>query len=392
MPHVLVSLPDELLVGIFKFLDVVSLAQVCLVCRKLNAIASSNAVWLPRNEKVLNITLLPGVSVKEQCRLSRKWTKGLGYCLKLQGYPRSFMPWIEISHRKLYITQGDTVQKYSLKNEVNSSNCQLKRMGRAVIKHEGMFTPRHGDDVYQFRVHKNVLVCGGWNGYLSWTDLNSGKTRIKTKSHESDVHAVDFRDNVIVSGSRKEDLKIWRFNDDFTNVSECSTTNAMDRVLSIRINPKFSSFVSGTSGIRAHPLRVWDLSRGEFLHQLGKNHRLGGGPLDMEYTGPHTLVSAGYDTYIKLWDSRLSNSHCVRSWEEPHDNTIYCVTTDCGHMIVSGSCRHGVVRLWDMRMTKCLQSFYFGGRHVNSPVYSVQTTRTHLFAALAKGLFAIEFT
>jgi len=39
-----------------------------------------------------------------------------------------------------------------------------------------------------------------------------------------------------------------------------------------------------------------------------------------------------------------------------------------------------------------LQTFYFGSRRVSSPVYSVQITRTHLFAALARGLHAVEFT
>uniref|UniRef100_H2ZN90 F-box domain-containing protein n=1 Tax=Ciona savignyi TaxID=51511 RepID=H2ZN90_CIOSA len=387
----LISLPDEVLIYIFSFLDIVSLVKVSLVCKKLKSIASSNAVWLPHNLNVLNKALLSGIPVKEQCRISHRWRKGLGYSLKLQSYPRSFMPWMDISQRKLFMSQGDMVQKFELKSELNFSN-RLKRLGKSAIKFEKTYVPQRGDDVYQFCVRRNLLVCGGWNGYLSWTDLNSDSTNINKNSHESDVHAVDFRDNIIVSGSRKEDIKVWRFNADYSHISECTSINTMDRILSLRINPTLSTFVSGTGGILAHPLRVWDLNRGEFVHQLGKNHRLGGGPLDMAFTGAHTLLSAGYDTYIKLWDTRKSTSHCVRSWEEPHDNTIYCLTTDGGHMIVSGSCRHGVVRLWDARMHKCLQTFYFGGRHVNSPVYSVQSTRTHLFAALAKGLFAIEFT
>ena len=66
--------------------------------------------------------------------------------------------------------------------------------------------------------------------------------------------------------------------------------------------------------------------------------------------------------FISLLFFRSRN--VVKKWEEPHDNTIYCLACDSAHMIVSGSCRHGVTRIWDTRRTRCLQVillFYING-------------------------------
>ena len=36
-------------------------------------------------------------------------------------------------------------------------------------------------------------------------------------------------------------------------------------------------------------------------------------------------------------------------WEEPFDSAIYCLKSDGGHCLLTGTARHGMVRLWDKR-------------------------------------------
>uniref|UniRef100_A0A8B9RWY1 F-box/WD repeat-containing protein 4 n=1 Tax=Accipiter nisus TaxID=211598 RepID=A0A8B9RWY1_9AVES len=82
---------------------------------------------------------------------------------------------------------------------------------------------------------------------------------------------------------------------------------------------------------------------------------------------------------------------CVQEWEEPHDSALYCIRSDKNHMIASGSSYYGVVRLWDKRQTRCLQSFHLSSP-TSSPVYCLRFSTTHLYAALASALHVLDFT
>lgn len=42
------------------------------------------------------------------------------------------------------------------------------------------------------------------------------------------------------------------------------------------------------------------------LGSLGELYKRGAGVLDVQYETMHTLLSCGYDTYIRLWDLRSS--------------------------------------------------------------------------------------
>ena len=47
---------------------------------------------------------------------------------------------------------------------------------------------------------------------------------------------------------------------------------------------------------------------------------------------------------------RLYYIYCsVMKWEEPFDSAIYCLKSDGGHCLLTGTARHGMVRLWDKR-------------------------------------------
>ncbi|KAJ1140884.1 hypothetical protein NDU88_007221, partial [Pleurodeles waltl] len=117
-----------------------------------------------------------------------------------------------------------------------------------------------------------------------------------------------------------------------------------------------ASFVTGTACCdHISPLRIWSLESGQLVSCLGTDFRRGAGVLDVSYETPFTLLSCGYDTFIRYWDLRSSTRKCVIEWEEPHDSALYCLQSDGNQMIASGSSYYGVVRLWDKRATRCLQ-------------------------------------
>ncbi|KAM4591529.1 F-box/WD repeat-containing protein 4 isoform 2-T2 [Odontesthes bonariensis] len=153
-----------------------------------------------------------------------------------------------------------------------------------------------------------------------------------------------------------------------------------------------SSFVTGTACCENFsPLRIWDVERSACVCNLGSEFRRGAGVLDIVFESPFQLYTCGYDTFIRLWDLRLSPQKCMMKWEEPHDSTLYCIQTDGNHMIASGSSYYGVVRLWDKRQSECLQFFQLCSDPVSSPVYCLRFNSSHLYAALATALHSLDF-
>ena len=62
---------------------------------------------------------------------------------------------------------------------------------------------------------------------------------------------------------------------------------------------------TGTAATRGTaPLRLYDLLSGAHLMDLGSDLKKGAGMLDIAWLSPSTLLSCGYDTFTRLWDTR----------------------------------------------------------------------------------------
>ena len=45
----------------------------------------------------------------------------------------------------------------------------------------------------------------------------------------------------------------------------------------------------------------------------------------------------------------------VSKWEDPFDSAVYCLQTDGQSAMLTGTARHGLVRLWDKRQQEHVQ-------------------------------------
>ena len=123
--------------------------------------------------------------------------------------------------------------------------------------------------------------------------------------------------------------------------------------------------------------------------KLGLDHKLGAGIYDIVWEEPNVFYSAGYDTYVRLWDLRSGN--CVKEWDDPTDHSVYCIASDFTYTVVSGTSMYGVVRLWDKRQVKCVDSYFTVENHC-TPVYSVAWDNCYLYAALDTSLVMHDYT
>ncbi|MGH0117186.1 UNVERIFIED_CONTAM: hypothetical protein FKN15_046107, partial [Acipenser sinensis] len=182
-----------------------------------------------------------------------------------------------------------------------------------------------------------------------------GSFSMEYSAHNQEVNCIDSKGRVIVSGSRDRTARVWSLSSN--RLGEClHTIPTLDRVWSLAISPSQSSFVTGTACCsHVAPLRIWDvesysertecgdeglaqrmkvffyvevsievqeldrnkLTEGagvaetdscQLLTCLGTDFRRGAGVLDVVYESPSTLLSCGYDTFIRYWDVRASTS------------------------------------------------------------------------------------
>ncbi len=387
------DLPDEVIVAVFKYCSLQSLGRLSAVCSRLKVLAELDCVWNNVQRAYKEILFIQGcrnipqrehcylrVSLKEQCRVSLNWQNRHCRDTRLIHHKGTQMPWMQLYNEHLWVSNRNVINCYRLRN--NGSLHEQKH--KQVVGHT--------QDVGRFVCKEDTLVSGARDGSILMTSVMHSEQMAKlTNCHSGDIQAVDFFHGNIISGSRDATVKLWSISSE--NQPNClKTIPTEDRVWSLAANPDGTNFAVGTAGIlqEAPPLRLWDTERTELVATLGRDYKHGAGVLDVQYESPTTLWSCGYDTFIRLWDLRVSHDTCVITWEEPFDSTVYCVKSDGNQTVVAGTARHGLVHLWDKRRRKPVQVYYSG--RGSSPVYSLAFDFGHLYVGLDKGINMLDFT
>ncbi|XP_029196914.2 F-box/WD repeat-containing protein 4-like [Acropora millepora] len=380
------NLPDDVLLAILRFCDTRSLCVLSRVSRNLYRLAKDDSLWKDVALRCVNVhpsNRKSGWNWKELYKVSWNWTHGYCKDRNLLKFKFNLMPWIQLGRfRELYVAQATDVILYKI----------IKYNGQLSWQPVRTYSGHHGD-ICKFVVRNGQLVSSSMDNSIRSWDLQTGKCKDIFRGHSSDVNSVDCFDDVIVSGSKDKTVKVWSLQ----NLSCVHTVHVEDNVWSVSPNPSFRSVVSGSSGHTrgVSPLQLWDIDSGKLIRSLVSGvNRLGAGVRGLKWESPHTLLSCSYDTSVRMWDVRLgchSVSSCVLKWDDPHDSVVYCIDSDGKWMVISGTNRYGVVRIWDKRFRKCVQ-MYYAGKKSFSPVYSLSFNRTSLFVALASGVRMLDFT
>ncbi|KAL9983357.1 hypothetical protein ACROYT_G005516 [Oculina patagonica] len=385
------TLPDDVLIAILRYCETRSLAVLSRVSRNLYRVARDDSIWRRIALRCINVHPSDkkcGFSWKELCKVSWNWTHGYCKDRSLIKFKCNLMPWIQIERpQQLYVAQAADVVLYQ-----NSKRPKGQSKGQSQWQPLMTFSEHQGDISKFVIIGGQLVTCSVDKSVRTW-NLKTGLCDGLYLGHSGDVHSVDCFDEVIVTGSRDKTVKVWS-----QQTKSCvHTIHVQDNVWTVSLNPSTRSVISGSSGHTrgVSPLQLWDIDSGRLITNLVSGLiRPGAGVRGIKWETPYTLLSCGYDTNVRLWDTRLHNhsgSSCVLKWEDPHDSVVYCVDSDNKWMVISGTNRYGVVRIWDKRLRKCLR-MYFAGRNSFSPVYSLSFNRTSLHVALANGVRMLDFT
>ncbi|XP_023571331.1 F-box/WD repeat-containing protein 4 isoform X4 [Octodon degus] len=256
---------------------------------------------------------MSSVPVKERVKVSQNWR--LGRCREgiLLKWRCSQMPWMQLEGNSLYISQADFILAY-----------QFRPDGASVHRRPLAVFAGHGEDVCHFVLANSHIISAGGDGKIGIHQTRS-TFAIKYLAHEQEVNCVDCKGGVVVSGSRDRTAKVWPWSSG--RLGQCShTIQTEDRVWSVAISPLLSSFVTGTACCNHFsPLRIWDLNSGQLMTHLGSDFPPGAGVLDVMYESPSTLLSCGYDTYVRYWDLRTSvRQMATTCWQQALPTMVSC--------------------------------------------------------------------
>jgi len=219
------------------------------------------------------------------------------------------------------------------------------------------------------------------------------------RSNHSCVNAIDTTSKNVIAGLECGAVTIQRHPDMDSpekNVYDESEVciRLLDKVRSLSIDPTGVKFAVGSSGttINSPPLHIIDIERYTMVNTMRHTWKHGAGILDMVWDDPNTLLTCGYDTYIRKWD--LRTGRCVCSWADPTDATLYCVSSDHQYTMIAGTQYNCLAVLWDQRMNDFVQMYYVNSRGSSrrSPIYSLQFDSTCMYCATDRHLFELTFS
>ncbi|XP_023322974.1 F-box/WD repeat-containing protein 4-like isoform X2 [Eurytemora carolleeae] len=367
------NLPADVLLVIFKYLDISTLGRVAQVCKLFRSLSYSDFLWMRAGASSLGSNQLDTLTTsksqaklgaREKVRIGENWKNGKCKENILAVQNNKYMPRLQLEKDVLWVSWGKTIWCHP-RGKDGAINPKTKQMFRG-----------HTDDVSRFVVGQGMLVSGGRDRSIcAWNSATGDFMFARRYCHNSEITAVDVtgKGRILVSGSRDKSIIVWRIEQEqeFKPIL-VKQLGINERVWSLSINQETGFTMVGTAGTRGvPPLRLLDLHQGQVLLDLGRELRNGAGMLDLTWLTGNTLLSCGYDTCARLWDTRCGTY--VSTWEEPYDESVYSLCTDGVNCLVTGTSRHGRVRVWDLRCTKPQYMKYASPavRGRSSPVYSL---------------------
>ncbi|CAL1674195.1 unnamed protein product [Lasius platythorax] len=400
------TLPYEVLLIIFDYCDNYDLLRLSNVCKRFYEIVCSDTVWIKKmrgflvtnqmSERFRNRCNPVLSSPRNMLRISCNWQYGKYGRKSIKLCRVNVMPWLQMTNSSLWWSGG-----YQLCGFKRSSNyLKNKRNDCNYCFYENVCET----NICKFVLYKNSLISGHSNGDIQyWRDISRrGPSNVKKLkyAHSCYINGIDATSQNIISGSDDGMIKIQKHIDiEGSNFDENEISinfmHNIDRVQSLAIDPTGTQFAVGSSGTTIIPplnlINIETLTRYTLFDEIRYPWKYGAGILDMVWDNPQTLLTCGYDTFIRKWDLRIGK--CVASWADPNDAAIYCISSDYQHSIVTGTQNNGAAVLWDQRKCNFVQIYFVSGQmNHSSPIYSLQFDSNYLYCALDQCLARLNFS
>ncbi|KAI8646541.1 WD40-repeat-containing domain protein [Parasitella parasitica] len=198
---------------------------------------------------------------------------------------------------------------------------------------------QHNSGIYCLQFDSNLLVTGSRDRNLKMWNIRTGQLLRTLEGHTASVLCLQFDHRYIISGSSDGTLIIWDIN---TGRKLKTLKGHGESVLNVKL---LGNTIVSCSKDRT--VRTWDLDRG-VSKMTFRGHRAAVNAV--QFKGDR-IVSASGDRAIKIWD--MNTGQCLKTLDS-HSRGIACVEYD-GQYIVSGSSDQSI-KVWDAITGECLRT------------------------------------
>jgi hypothetical protein len=166
------SLPSDVLLTLFKFLDRPSLGNVAQVCSRFRDISYSDTLWIEASRKALASNQLDPASLvrcqetlnaRDKVKLGMAWMQGDTIESLVAVQNNKFMPRLQLEAKRLWVSWGNRIW------------CHPRLPDGGIAKTTSRMLRAHSDDVSKFVVSEGMVVSGGRDRSLCAWSANSGQ-------------------------------------------------------------------------------------------------------------------------------------------------------------------------------------------------------------------------
>ncbi|CAD1475641.1 unnamed protein product [Heterotrigona itama] len=391
------TLPSDVLILIFDYCHAFDLVRLSEVCKRFYYIIREETLWIKKSKQPI-ATNQTSKKFRERCNsllclrtkwhVSNNWQYGKYERRILFSQTTKVIPKIELTKNVLWWSGGNELYGFRRTEPFQENN-------RTFINDYVR------SDICKFVVRNDCIITGHRDGSIQfWKKPERGR-KINfyfsvDRAHSKNVNALDETCSTIVSGSndgtiKVEILNVWGPFEQGTLNVPLATLNIIEWVCSLSIDPTNKKFAVGSAGEIDRPhLHIFDLEYYKESDILKPDKKRCAGTLDMVWNSPQILLTCGYDTYIRKWDLRTGT--CVYSWPDPTDATVYCLSTDYQHTMITGTKFNCKAVLWDQRQKNYVQFYFMNLRRMSSPIYSLSFDSTRLYGATDQHLVELNFS
>jgi F-box and WD-40 domain protein MET30 len=321
-------LPPEVSFNILCFLDTTSLCKAAQVCRRWRELADDDVVWHRMCEQHIDRKCTKcgwGLPLLERKRLRTEKRQ-----IQLRALGRGLNEWSpnitplpeSRPHSPHPSTATDTAvgQKRLLVADTDVAEQVSKRLCTQSLHRSTLGARRPWKDVYKAR-------------FKVGTNWKYGRCSIKVlKGHTNGVMCLQFKDNILATGSYDSTVKIW----DIDTMSELRTLRGHTqgiRCLQFDDFRLMSGSIDGT-------IRVWDWRTGECQRILSPEK---GGVLSLHF-GPKYLCAGTMENVVRVWSTCDKVTFTLKG----HTDFVNAVKVDTPSRTVFSASDDCTVKIWDL--------------------------------------------
>ena len=160
----------------------------------------------------------------------------------------------------------------------------------------------HTNGVMALQFDDNVLITGSYDTTVKVWDINSGEELRTLTGHTSGIRCLQFDDQKLMTGSLDSTLRLWNW-----RTGKCLRTFEAHTggIISLNFTRRYVA-----TGSMDRTVRVWDADTKQTFLLRGHTDWVNSVKVD---EASRTLFSASDDLTVKVWD--LDTRECIRSFE-----------------------------------------------------------------------------